>query len=60
MSVDWVSIEFDIAIPVVLAHGIKAQSDTWDDDTTPGNVSPSSFFTRNIAVTENEYLLDNT
>lgn len=39
MSVDWVSIEFDIAIPVVLAHGIAAQSDTWDDDTAPGVLS---------------------
>lgn len=39
MSVDWVSIEFDIAIPVVLAHGIAAQSDTWDDATAPGVLS---------------------
>ncbi|MEZ8818494.1 alpha/beta hydrolase [Vibrio sp. 10N.222.54.A1] len=39
MSVDWVSIEFDVAIPVILAHGIAAQSDTWDDDTAPGVLS---------------------
>lgn len=32
---------------------------THGDDTTPGNVSPSSFFIRNIAVTESEHLLDN-
>ncbi len=30
MAVDWVSIEFDVAAPYVLAHGINAASDTWD------------------------------
>ncbi|KXF83378.1 esterase/lipase family protein [Enterovibrio coralii] len=39
MSVDWVSVEFDVAIPVVLAHGIAAQADTWDEDTAPGVLS---------------------
>jgi hypothetical protein len=33
MSVDWVSIEFDSAAPYVLAHGISAQADTWDEAT---------------------------
>ncbi len=36
MSVDWVALEFDAAIPVVLAHGINAQKDTWDEDSAPG------------------------
>lgn len=30
MAVDWVSAEFDVAAPYVLAHGISAGSDTWD------------------------------
>lgn len=30
MAVDWVAIEFDVAAPYVLAHGINANSDTWD------------------------------
>lgn len=32
MSVDWVSAEFDIASPVVLVHGINADSTTWGSD----------------------------
>ena len=36
MAVDWVSIEFDVAAPYVLAHGINAQADTWDDGSAPG------------------------
>lgn len=36
MAVDWVAIEFDAAAPYVLAHGIDAQSDTWDEDLAPG------------------------
>jgi hypothetical protein len=31
MAVDWVAIELDAAAPFVLAHGISAQADTWDD-----------------------------
>lgn len=36
MAVDWVSIEFDVAAPFVLAHGINAQADTWDAGSAPG------------------------
>lgn len=36
MSVDWVAIEFDVALPIVLAHGINAQADTWDENSAPG------------------------
>lgn len=36
MSVDWVSVEFDAAAPYVLAHGISAQADTWDNETADG------------------------
>ena len=32
MSVDWVSAEFDVASPVVLVHGINADSTTWGSD----------------------------
>ncbi|OEE67051.1 hypothetical protein A1OO_14915 [Enterovibrio norvegicus FF-33] len=39
MSVDWVSIEFDVALPVVLAHGIAAQADSWDESSAPGVLS---------------------
>lgn len=33
MSVDWVSIEFDVVSPIVLVHGINADASTWDRDT---------------------------
>lgn len=36
MAVDWVAIEFDAAAPYVLAHGISAQSDTWDEASAAG------------------------
>ncbi|MEI5638827.1 MULTISPECIES: esterase/lipase family protein [unclassified Pseudoalteromonas] len=36
MSVDWVAAEFDVALPIVLIHGINAQKDSWDDDSAPG------------------------
>jgi len=36
MAVDWVAIEFDVAAPYVLAHGINAQADTWDAGSAPG------------------------
>lgn len=36
MSVDWVSIDFDAAAPYVLAHGISADLETWDEDAAPG------------------------
>jgi pimeloyl-ACP methyl ester carboxylesterase len=36
MSVDWVAIEFDAAAPFVLAHGINAQADTWNQESAPG------------------------
>ncbi|MEE2023961.1 esterase/lipase family protein [Alkalimonas mucilaginosa] len=35
-AVDWVAITFDLAAPVVLAHGINAQADTWDEGSAPG------------------------
>ncbi len=31
MSVDWVAVEFDVASPIVLVHGINADASTWDD-----------------------------
>jgi triacylglycerol lipase len=35
MAVDWVSVEFDVAIPYVLAHGINTTGpDTWSEDIT--------------------------
>ena len=36
MAVDWVSIEFDVAAPYVLAHGIAAEKDTWNEENSPG------------------------
>lgn len=36
MAVDWLSAEFEVAAPYVLAHGISANSDTWEDDSAPG------------------------
>ncbi|KAF7774523.1 hypothetical protein PCIT_a0982 [Pseudoalteromonas citrea] len=39
MSVDWVALEFDVATPIVLAHGINSQSDSWDDDDAPGVIT---------------------
>lgn len=36
MSVDWIAVEFKAAFPVVLAHGIAANAETWDDDAAPG------------------------
>ena len=36
MAVDWVSIEFDAAIPYVLAHGISSDASTWDDADASG------------------------
>lgn len=36
MAVDWVAIEFDAAAPFVLAHGINAQANTWDDANASG------------------------
>lgn len=35
-AVDWVSIEFEAAFPYVLAHGINADSGTWDESGSPG------------------------
>lgn len=36
MSVDWVAIEFDVALPYVLTHGINADASTWDPASAPG------------------------
>ena len=36
MSVDWISVEFKAAFPVVLAHGIDANASTWDESDAPG------------------------
>lgn len=36
MAVDWVSAEFDVAAPYVLAHGISANVGTWEEDGAPG------------------------
>ncbi|MCZ6455597.1 MAG: alpha/beta hydrolase [Alphaproteobacteria bacterium] len=39
MAIDWVAIEFKVAAPFVLAHGIAAQADTWDESSAPGVLS---------------------
>ena len=39
MAIDWVAIEFKVAAPYVLAHGIAAQADTWDESSAPGVLS---------------------
>jgi len=36
MSVDWLSAEFEVAAPYVLAHGISADQSTWDEGSAPG------------------------
>ncbi len=36
MSVDWLSAEFEVAAPYVLAHGISANESTWDEGSAPG------------------------
>lgn len=36
MAVDWVAAEFEVAAPYVLAHGIAANANTWENDTAPG------------------------
>ncbi|NVD97576.1 triacylglycerol lipase [Massilia sp. BJB1822] len=36
MAVDWVSIEFEATPPYVLAHGITANRDDWDEGEAPG------------------------
>lgn len=36
MAVDWVAIEYKATYPYVLAHGIAADSDTWNDSDAPG------------------------
>jgi len=39
MAIDWVAIEFKVAAPFVLAHGIDAQANTWDESSAPGVLS---------------------
>lgn len=36
MSLDWVSIEFQLAAPYILAHGINADRTSWDESSAPG------------------------
>ncbi len=36
MAVDWVSLEFDVSAPYVLAHGINADASSWDAGSAPG------------------------
>lgn len=36
MSVDWASIQVDLAAPYVLAHGINADRTTWEGSSAPG------------------------
>lgn len=36
MSVDWVSVEFEVTPPYILQHGIAADQDTWDQKSAPG------------------------
>jgi len=35
-AVDWVAVEFDVAAPYVLAHGITGDITTWDEKNSPG------------------------
>lgn len=35
-AVDWVAVEFDVAAPYVLAHGITGDITTWDESNSPG------------------------
>ena len=39
MTLDWIGVQFDVAAPYVLAHGINAQASTWDEATAPGVIS---------------------
>jgi triacylglycerol lipase len=39
MQVDWVSIEFEVAHPYVLQHGISADASTWDNGAAPGVIN---------------------
>ena len=36
MSLDWIAVEVDAAYPYVLAHGVFAQADTWDEKDARG------------------------
>ena len=36
MNMDWISIEFDAAPPIVLFHGINSDASTWDNADAPG------------------------
>lgn len=36
MAVDWLSAEFEVAAPYVLAHGISADESTWEEGSAPG------------------------
>lgn len=36
MSLDWVAVEFDAAYPYVLAHGIDANAETWEEGNSFG------------------------
>lgn len=36
MAVDWVAIEFEVAAPYVLAHGITADASTWEGSSAVG------------------------
>lgn len=39
MAVDWVAIQFEVAAPYVLAHGISADQSTWDAGSAVGVVA---------------------
>ncbi len=63
-AVDWVSVEFDVALPYVLAHGINTTGpDTWEPEIT-GRLNEFgvryTFFTvgRNGSVTDNARQLE--
>lgn len=36
MGTDWAALEFNVATPLVLVHGINASSTSWDDKAAPG------------------------
>ncbi len=36
MAVDWFAVQFQAALPYVLAHGIAADETTWDEKDAPG------------------------
>ena len=67
MAVDWVAIQFNVAAPYVLTHGINADRTTWEGGSAPGVLAALdergvayNYFTvgRNERSSDNARLLD--